>query len=302
MARWVGGLLVPGSTGDGWQLNPGQVREVVGLAMEVAAERGLRVWVGVLQAERESILEGLREMADWLVPGTAGRRRLEALENRRICGFTVCPPSGSDLTQEEIEDALRAFLSTGLPIALYQLPQVTGNELAPAGFARLAGDFPNLMFFKDTSGVDRVARSGIDMAGIFSVRGAEGGYGNWLRKNGGPYDGFLLSTANGFAHQLAAIFRGTTEGPPEAGVLSADALSVLVGEIFGAVSKVPEGNAFANAAKAVDHFMAHGSRARHQPPPILHSGARLDEGLILQVGDLLSARGVVPEEGYLRMR
>ena len=49
----------------------------------------------------------------------------------------------------------------------------------------------------------------------------------------------------------------------------------------------------------IDHFMAFGSRAGRQPLPRLHSGARLDYGIIQRVGELLQARGVVPERGYV---
>lgn len=297
LARWAGGFLVPGSTGDGWQLDPGQAKEVVRLAMEVAAERKLRLLVGVLRTERESILAGLRDMAGWLAPGTVGRARLERLAALRVCGFTVCPPKGASLGPQELFQAIQAFLGTGLPISLYQLPQVTGNEVAPAEFGRLAAAHPNLLFFKDTSGRDQVVRSGLDTAGVFTVRGAEGGYGRWLRSAGGSYDGFLLSTANGFAPQLAAIIRGGGEGEP--GSLSADSLAALVEEVFAAVARVPEGNAFANAAKAVDHFMAFGVRAAQERPPRLHSGARMNPDVLRNVGELLARRSVVPERGYL---
>ena len=50
--------------------------------------------------------------------------------------------------------------------------------------AALAGEFPNFILFKDTSGADRVAQSGLDLGGVFMVRGAEvGGYSRCEREH-----------------------------------------------------------------------------------------------------------------------
>ena len=50
--------------------------------------------------------------------------------------------------------------------------------------------------------------------------------------------------------------------------------------VFAAAAPLPHGNAFTNANKALDHFMAHGPRARAVTPPRLHSGQRLPGELI----------------------
>ena len=62
-----------------------------------------------------------------------------------------------------------------------QLPQVTGNEMSPAIVAALAARFSNFYLFKDTGGNDRVAESGLELDGVFLVRGAEGDYARWPR-------------------------------------------------------------------------------------------------------------------------
>lgn len=68
----------------------------------------------------------------------------------------------------------------------------------------LAGRHPNFILSQDTSGADRVALSGLELEGVFLVRGAEGGYDRWT-KPAGPYDGCLLSTANTFAAELHEV-------------------------------------------------------------------------------------------------
>ena len=78
------------------------------------------------------------------------------------------------------------MLGLGYPIALYQLPQVTENEITPETVAELASRFPNFYLFKDTSGEDRVALADLDLQGVFLVRGAEGQYHQWPRAVGGP--------------------------------------------------------------------------------------------------------------------
>jgi dihydrodipicolinate synthase/N-acetylneuraminate lyase len=69
----------------------------------------------------------------------------------------------------------------GLPTALYQLPQVTGNTMAPELVAGLAERFSNLLLFKDSDGRDEVALSGQMPAEVTLLRGAEGDYARWSK-------------------------------------------------------------------------------------------------------------------------
>lgn len=66
-----------------------------------------------------------------------------------------------------------------------QLPQVTRNQMSPELVARLARQFAHFLLFKDTSGRDRVAVSGLDFTGVFLVRGMEGEYARWLKAGDG---------------------------------------------------------------------------------------------------------------------
>jgi hypothetical protein len=184
-------------------------------------------------------------------------------------------------------------------VALYHLPQVTGNEAAPETFARLVAKYPNLILFKDSSGSDGIALSGVDARGVFLVRGAEGDYSRWLRAAGGTYDGFLLSTANSFPAGLLAVVDGIREGRLEEAKKISTALSGAVGEVFTLVGEIPCGNAFTNANKAIEHFMAYGPSAVDRQGPMLHGGIRIPAGIIAATGDSLRRYGLMPEKGYL---
>jgi hypothetical protein len=234
-------------------------------------------------------------------PGTSDRFSADRFDGA-LCGFAACPPRGDDLTQEEVGSALGELLSLGAPLALYQLPQVTENEMGPDLVASLAHRFPNFVLFKDTSGADRVTiaqAAGLDLEGVFLVRGAEGGYAAHLRPNGGGYDGLLLSTANSFGAQLSSIIDLSLYGRRvEADELSSR-LSALVTELFAVVGQVSDGNPFANAAKAADHFFAHGPRALVAPPPRLHAGSVLPREVLAATRDALRRYDLLPVHGYL---
>ena len=205
----VQGLLVPGSTGDGWQLGDAEVRELLSFLLPEARTRGMAVLIGVLEADSAAMLASLRDTSAWLRGLSAAESDEAALIAAGVCSFTVCPPAGAALSQQEIRDALDQVLATGLPMALYQLPQVTQNEMSPETVAGLAQRHPNFLYFKDTSG-------------------AEGHCSRHLASQRG-------NRAEQISQHLAAV----------------------VETVFAAAAQLPFGNAFTNANKAIDHFMAH---------------------------------------------
>lgn len=282
LAPHVKGFLIPGSTGDGWEMADSEVRELLGLAQEQTAQLGLHLLIGVLKTE-----------------AAEAKRLIQEPRREGFTGFTVCPPKGNDLAQATLRDALAGILELGLPTALYQLPQVTQNEMTPETVAELAARFPNFILFKDTSGADRVANSGQDLDGVFLVRGAEGGYASWLKSGGGPYDGFLLSTANCFGRELHQVIELLRTGQRDEAQRLSDRLSAVVKEVFALVAGLPDGNAFANANKAMEHFFAHGPSAVSVIPPRLHAGSRLPVEVIRQTGAALERHGFLPQRGYL---
>jgi len=163
----------------------------------------------------------------------------------------------------------------------------------------LAARYPQFYLFKDTSGKDRVAQSNLNCDGVFLVRGAEGDYARWTKAAGGPYDGFLLSTANVFARELDAVLQLQDQGQRDAAEVLAARLSRVVEGCFELVRGFPTGNAFANANKVLDHLMAHGEAGRRREPPLLYSGARLPATFVDSAAGLLRQNGLMPVRGYL---
>lgn len=294
----VGGLLVPGSTGDGWQLSDAEVLDLLAVLLPEARSRGMAVLIGVLKTSTAEVLSTLRDTTAWLRELTGAPNDEAALLAAGVCGYTVCPPAGADLSQDQLRAALDEVLATGLPIALYQLPQVTGNEMSPQTVTTLAQRHPNFLWFKDTGGEDRVAAAGV--RDIFLVRGAEGGYSSRLIGHGGAYDGFLLSTANCFGGELAQLIDALAHGQVDRADALSARISTVVEAVFTGAAELPYGNAFTNANKAIDHWMAHGPDALNIPGPRLHSGHTLPASLIALAGDALRREQLMPARGYLR--
>lgn len=300
LKKYVGAFLAPGSTGDGWEMDSGERVDLIDLLVPILKERGGRLLLGVLETERGAAARQVEALA----------RRYNFDGSNPVCGVTVTAPKGAELSEELIHEELSQVLALGIPTALYQLPQITENEISPSSAARLAEEFSNFYLFKDTGGNDRVAMSGKMPEDLFLVRGAEGDYCRWYHAAGGPYDGFLLSTANGFAAQLWRIIELSEaaereEGSPAGNTAIAEAremsdlLSRVVAAAFEIAGSLSFGNPFANANKAVDHWMAFGSRADGQNPPLTHSGNRLPGELIEKTGEYLTGSDLMPVRGYL---
>lgn len=295
----VKGILAPGSTGEGWEMSDADIQNLLAVVLDAARATNIRVLIGILKTNLSSMLQCLEATTSFLQRRAGVSSPDEALLCLNVAGFTVCPPKGSHLTQEEIAEALDRVAARRLPLALYQLPQVTANEMSSDTVQALAARHPNFYLFKDTSGKDAVAQSNLDFDGVFLVRGAEGDYARWPNCAGGPYDGFLLSTANVFARELDSILTLLDQGrQADAEALSAR-LSRVVEGCFGLVRDFPTGNAFTNANKVLDHLMAHGEAGLRREPPLLYSGARLPTTWIEQAAALLRQNGLMPASGYL---
>lgn len=296
LAPTVRTFLAPGSTGDGWEMSDAERDELLALLLEVASELDLWILVGVLKTAEGEARRSIEAMGSDI---TGGGKAPGAFAQKRVCGFTVTPPKGGDLTEERIHGELEAILALGYPTALYQLPQITENEMTPETVADLAARYPNFYLFKDTSGGDRVAHSDAPTADVFMVRGAEGGYATHLKAAGGAYDGFLLSTANSFPRELDAIVGHALAGRgTEAAALAARVEAVVYG-VFDEVSALPFGNPFANANKAIDHVRAYAPDHETVAPPMTHAGKRLPATAIELAARLLREQDLLPERGYL---
>jgi dihydrodipicolinate synthase/N-acetylneuraminate lyase len=298
---WAKGFLIPGSTGDGWELDDDETLKAAQFAIRKARTHKASLLLGVLKGDTGAMERTVSNLLA-LIEGETGisrKKTADALKAAGVCGFTVCPPGGKRLTQADIEAGLSRILDLGLPTALYQLPQVTENEAAPETFERLVRKYSNLIFFKDSSGRDGIALSGVDKGDVFLVRGAEGEYARWLRDSGGPYDGFLLSTANCFPREIGDIIKNLEKGDGEKAREISDRITRAVNDMFALVHPLPCGNAFTNANKAFDHFFAFGPKAAAAEGPMLHAKARIPAGIIAAAGDVLSRCGLMPGKGYL---
>ena len=78
-----------------------------------------------------------------------------------------------------------------------------------------------------------------------------------------------------------------------------DRLTQVVEHVFTLVNDMPDGNAFTNANKAMDHYMAFGAKARRTQPPRLHAGTLIPEDVIMRVGEVLESANLIPDKGYL---
>ena len=286
----VRGFLIAGSTGDGWDLNAEQFRELLEITIAPAAfDASCQYVIGCLARDTEAVL-GLAAIVEKWVGGQA--------LNGRFAGLTVCPPAGKGNGHTQIQGHFETLLAnTGSAIAVYQLPQVTECEIATATLAGLA-QTGRITMFKDTSGADRVVSEGFADARVFLVRGAEGAYFESVTPQG-RYDGLLLSTANGFGAQLQAILAHSERGEIAAGAALSARLSDTVGRIFDRAADLDATNPFSDSNRAVDHIAAYGAAWRGAALPLLVNGKNLPRDFVefteQQIQDLIPVAG----RGYL---
>jgi dihydrodipicolinate synthase/N-acetylneuraminate lyase len=298
---WVKGFLIPGSTGDAWELDDDETMQVAAFALRLAQQQEIHLLLGALKRETAGMKRTMSDMLKLVRKNnpSGGGDTVQLLKAKGVCGFTVCPPAGKTLTQADMEAGLSEIFDLEMPTALYQLPQVTENEVAPETFERLVGKYANLVFFKDSSGQDRIATSAVDQGGVFLVRGAEGDYAKWLQEGGGPYAGFLLSTATCFARELRFLIDSLERGDQAKALEVSARLTTVIAEVFALVQPLPCGNAFTNANKAIDHFFAFGPSAAAQEGPMLHAGVRILGDILAATGAVLTRCGLMPDKGYL---
>lgn len=279
-------------------MNDDDIRELLDVVLRLAVELRIHVLIGVLKKTDDDMLKCVDETLKWMVERVGAATTDEALDRTGVVGFTVCPPTGAGLSQSEILTALRRVLDRDVPVALYQLPQVTQNEMSAETVLELATRYPNFILFKDTSGTDRVARTRMELGGVFLVRGAEGEYARWTDPAMGVYTGLLLSTANVFAAQLDAVLRLVQDGQTAAAASIAERIETVVRQMFALVDGIEFGNPFTNANKILDHVMAFGPDAEAHGPPLLYSGYRLPARLVTTAVELLAASALLPTSGY----
>jgi dihydrodipicolinate synthase/N-acetylneuraminate lyase len=300
MSPYIHTYLIPGSTGDGWELSPVEINGLLEFIIKNGRELNIQFLIGVLRPAAADTLKDLNATMDLLKGITGNSDPEKAMELSGVCGFTICAPKGAALSHECIKSEICRTLDTGYPIALYQLPQVTENEISPDTFEALAENYSNFYLFKDTSGRDEVARSGVNGQGVFMLRGGEGDYRKWYKAaSGGVYDGFLLGSANCFAAKYGEMIKDIEAGRKDAAEQISSRISETVIKAMELAEKISFGNAFANSNKAIDHFLAYGSDALLHPAPMTHSGKTLPVEYLQAISVLLKDKGLMPEGGYL---
>jgi dihydrodipicolinate synthase/N-acetylneuraminate lyase len=294
--------MIAGTTGDGWQVSDEQFAELLNFSLSAAVRRlHPRVVIGTLRPTTEQVLERISQVrrAVDLVPSVSLQDTLPTLAAHGLVGITVCPPVGSEITQRQILVHYAQIAEMArMPIVVYQLPQVTGNTIAPDTMAKLVQEHPEIILFKDSSGTDAIAKGGLSTE-VCLLRGAEGNYAEMLKPLGGYYDGFLLSTGNTLGRQLRALVEQVQVGRYAEAVAYSTALTELVQRLFDAVKGAPAGNPFSNANRAIDHIQAYGRAWRNYSMPLLVDGSRLPEDLVTSMAMILEEHGMIPDSGYL---
>src|SRR2546421_395144 len=73
LSRHVKGFLIPGSTGDGWELSDVETRQLLEIALDQAQKLGLHVLLGMLKPTLPETLQAIADTIDWLKSRTGER-------------------------------------------------------------------------------------------------------------------------------------------------------------------------------------------------------------------------------------
>ncbi|MER0236899.1 dihydrodipicolinate synthase family protein [Fulvimarina sp. MAC8] len=267
-------VMLAGSTGDGWELDDERFDALIDLGDSPDLPEGAALLFGILRPSTEEVLARLQHLESRL----DAHPRLKT----RVRGVAICPPvdpnANQDAIRKHFEDVIAA---STLPVAVYQLPQVTQCAIAPDTLAALAEN-PRVIMFKDSSGEDVVANDRDGYDGVVMVRGAEGGYLEALKPKG-PYHGWLLSTGNALAGPLRRVLQLNGTGDGAGAAKLSGAISKAVESVFAAAANEGGANAFSNANRAMDHLRAYGRSWRDAPAALKVDGSALSAELVAEV-------------------
>lgn len=282
------GVLVPGSTGDGWILPEAEQEAIVRRFLKGFSFGRFRMFLGALKPTAADTKTAVARWCELLREVSGEAEDAGAMAALGVDGFVICAPNGvRDPAAQEA--TLAEVLELGLPMAFYQLPQVTGVLVEPALVAALAERYPNLILGKDSGGGDELAKSRLLSRRLMLLRGAEGDPTAMLRGEGAVYDGLLLSTVNCFPAEYDALLAGTG---------SFGAFGEVIAETFAAAGAAPVSNAFSDANRAMDHVLYHGKKTLERPAPLCIGGRPLPMELVALAYGAMERRGLVPETGY----
>lgn len=282
------GVLVPGSTGDGWILPEAEQEAIVRRFLKGFSFGRFRMFLGALKPTAADTKAAVARWCEILREVSGEAEDAGAMAALGVDGFVICAPNGVQDPAAQ-ETALAEVLELGLPMAFYQLPQVTGVLVEPALVAALAERYPNLILGKDSGGGDELAKSRLLSRRLMLLRGAEGDPTAMLRGEGAVYDGLLLSTVNCFPAEYDALLAGTG---------SFGAFGEVIAETFAAAGAAPVSNAFSDANRAMDHVLYCGKKTLERPAPLCIGGRPLPMDLVALAYGAMERRGLVPETGY----
>lgn len=234
------GVLVPGSTGDGWVLTQDQQEYLVRFFLRGFDFGRFSMMIGALKPTADETLASIERWCEILCGESGVDDPDEAMKKLDVKAFVFCVPAGVDDRDSQIREMSR-MLDTGLPMAFYQLPLVTGVTVDPEVIAELACKFSNLIVAKDSGGRDEMARSGLLADRLMLLRGAEGDPSEMILGDAPIYDGLLLSTVNCFAREHSELMKGERTYAGYGDVIK---------EVFDAVED-PISNAFSDAVRAI---------------------------------------------------
>src|SRR4051812_16995142 len=149
LSPFIKGFLIPGSTGDGWELRPRETERVLQIALNQASQLGFSLLMGILKPDIQSMISGIEEVLQMIAARGDEPEAFTAMKSARVCGFAVCAPAGKEVSQDDMQFGLASVLELNAPIALYQLPQITKNEIDAETVKNLADQFHNFILFKD---------------------------------------------------------------------------------------------------------------------------------------------------------
>ena len=110
--------------------------------------------------------------------------------------------------------------SIGDPSGKSQERQLLTKEILDHNIASVKVQLAKLLDFETKQNPARLVNNADWTAGV-TYSPTSGDYARWLKDNGGPYDGFLLSTANCFPALLLEVINAIEKGDiPSAGKIS----------------------------------------------------------------------------------
>lgn len=294
LAPHVGGLMLTGDLGDGWQLSRRQCDQVLAACLDDARALGMRVLFAVAEEESQDAYGTIVYHLEALARIHGKDSALENLIAAGLCGYSIFAPFGAGQEDQRIEEALRPILNLGAPVAIINSPASTGTTLSPALIGKFCDEFPNFYLYQDNSGLDEYVLSPYDDDSLITLRGVEFDYNKWYNH----YDGFMLPFANSFASTLTRVWAEREDENEDVAKEMSLKMDGLIRGLLDLAERL-EGNATQNAVRLCDHFRAYGKDAWEMDVAPTLDGTQYPARLVEQVGDLINDSGLLNENGYL---